>query len=156
MVQERAFVEVPLKAPAQEAKVVPVRFRPVLLLDEEVQPRFPLLLPTGGMDIKHIRRNTEYRFLTHEPFHFGAVNQVDDLTLSQPPVPPQVVAGDVIGVPVLPGHTQQDHSFRQEYHVGLVCRLLPVQSFVGLGQCHDLPGHDAVAVLSRNGQEPIP
>ena len=34
--EERAFVEVPLKAPAQEAQVVPVRFRPVLLLDEEV------------------------------------------------------------------------------------------------------------------------
>ena len=48
--EERAFVEVPLKAPAQEAKVVPVRFRPVLLLDEEV------LLVYDGILRQHLHR----------------------------------------------------------------------------------------------------
>ena len=48
--EERAFVEVPLKAPAQEAQVVPVRFRPVLLLDEEV------LLVYDGILRQHLHR----------------------------------------------------------------------------------------------------
>lgn len=36
MIQERAFVKVPLKAPAQETKFVPVDLRLVLLFNEEV------------------------------------------------------------------------------------------------------------------------
>ena len=107
------------------------------------------------MDIKDVIGNIELRN-SLQPLDFVVINERFILGIAEGLVAPHEVTGNIVGIAVLLGHAQQYNGLCDKQVVGFTGLVPLVHIVIGLFQGHDLLGHNAVAVLSGNGQQPLP